>query len=862
MKQAATQLQRTTFETSRLLEYFSEKELSMQLGHGRDLWRLVLAKELIDNGLDACESAGILPEIRLYLSDNGYAVRDNGPGLPESTIQRSLDYLVRVSDKANYVSPSRGQLGNALKCVWAAPFVADGEHGKVEVSTAGKTHTIAVTLDRIAQEPTLSHTVRVGGLKNGTLVRIPCPKLVKLASSDDLRKPRDFYKELVELLSSYAIFNPHATFILKTRRGAKIWPRSSETWQHWLPSEPTSPHWYSVEKFVNLITAYLSKDRKDGRGKTVRELVAEFRGLAGSAKQKEIGQESGLGGSYLKSLVVNGAVDSSRASILLSAMKSRSAPVKPDMLGAIGEQSLSSCLESHCGADLSFFRFKKVKDTTGDGLPFVVEAAFAVKRDQSEDRTTALGVNWSPIVDAAVGHLAAMLGRQRVDTFDPVVAAVHVACPSLEFTDRGKRSLALPDEIEKALWSCVEFVAREWEKAKNRADRNRRVRERDLEQMRRQDKPMSIKDAALQVMERAYVHASGDGSYPAHARQVMYAARPLVLELTAGKCWTKAAYFTQELLPEFMEEFPKLTESWDVTYDARGHLMEPHTDHQIGIGTLEVRQYIESWRSAVSENIEGAEFDHTVKTMGPHNRFKFALFVEKEGFYDLFRQARIAERFDIVSMSTKGMSVTAMRRLVDELSGAGVTVLLLHDFDKSGFSIASTIQTDSRRYTFKNKPKVIDLGLRLADVQEMRLQSEPVSYSSNVDPRENLRENGATKKECDFLVQNHYGGWTGKRVELNAMTSPQLIEFLEKKLIAAGVKKVVPDDEALASAYRRAVKLQKLEEAIADAREEIDAMEISVPKRLAAKIIKAIKGKGTPWDVAVWDMAAKNLEDE
>src|SRR5262249_28369663 len=140
MKQAATQLQRTTFETSRLLEYFSEKELSMQLGHGRDLWRLVLAKELIDNGLDACESAGILPEIRLYLSDNGYAVRDNGPGLPESTIQRSLDYLVRVSDKANYVSPSRGQLGNALKCVWAAPFVADGEHGKVEVSTAGKTH--------------------------------------------------------------------------------------------------------------------------------------------------------------------------------------------------------------------------------------------------------------------------------------------------------------------------------------------------------------------------------------------------------------------------------------------------------------------------------------------------------------------------------------------------------------------------------------------------------------------------------------------------------------------------------------------------------------------------------------------------
>ena len=266
MKQPAQQLARTTFETSRLLEYFTEKELAMQLGHGRDLWALVLVKELIDNSLDACESAGILPEIRLYLGDDGFAVRDNGPGLPESTLERSLDYLVRVSDKSNYVSPSRGQLGNALKCLWAAPFVIDGENGKVEVSTGGKTHTIGVTLDRIAQEPRLTHTVRAGGLKKGTLVKIPCPKLLEQASSDDLDEDSDFYKDAIELLWAYALFNPHARFILRTRREARILQRTSETWSHWLPSEPTSPWWYSAEKFINLISAYLSRDRKDGKG--------------------------------------------------------------------------------------------------------------------------------------------------------------------------------------------------------------------------------------------------------------------------------------------------------------------------------------------------------------------------------------------------------------------------------------------------------------------------------------------------------------------------------------------------------------------------------------------------------------------
>jgi DNA topoisomerase VI subunit B len=792
----------------------------------------------------------------LYLSDDGFAVRDNGPGLPESTLERSLDYLVRVSDKANYVSPSRGQLGNALKCVWAAPFVADGESGKVEVSTAGKSHTISVSLDRIEQSPSLSHTVRAGGLKKGTLVKIPCPKLVERASSDDLSEDSDFYNDAIDLLWAYALFNPRATFILRTEHGGPtILPRSSETWSHWLPTSPTSPWWYSVEKFVNLISAYLSRDRKDAKDKTVREFVSEFRGLAGTAKQKEIAAESGLAGAYLKDLVVDGAVDVKRATRLLSAMQSRSAPVKPDMLGAVGEESFAT-IESRYDVDMSTFRYKKTKGTTPEGLPFIVEAAFGVKNDRDESRDFALGVNWSPIVDASVGHLQGMLGRQQVDTFDHVFFAMHIVCPSVEFTDRGKRSLSLPHEMTDALWSCVETVTAGWKKIKKRSDRDDRVRERDLELLRKQNKPMSIKDAALQVMVRAYTHASGNGAYPAGARQIMYSARPLVLELTGGKCWANSAYFTQELLQAFMEENPELTAAWDVVFDARGHLIEPHTRRQIGLGTLNVRQYIAGWTRYVSDGrAELPDFPQDINTRGPCHRYKFALFIEKEGFDPLLERARIAERFDIAVMSTKGMSVTAARKLVDELSLWGVTVLVAHDFDKSGFSIVQTLQSDSRRYTFKSKPKVIDIGLRLADVQDMKLESEPVSYPSKIDPRENLRENGATEDECDFLVQEHFNGWTGKRVELNAMTSPQFVEWLEKKLAAAGVAKLVPDDEALVAAYKRAVRLKELERLTSEVKRKTDRMEISVPKGLAGKVKKAIDGKVTPWDLAVWSIA-------
>jgi DNA topoisomerase VI subunit B len=129
-------LARTTFQTSRLLKFFSEKELQMQIGFPKEQWPIALLKEVIDHPLNACETTGILPHIEVIVEPDSVSVRDNGPGLPVKPLKHSLDYLVRVSDKVHYVSPSRGQLGNALKCLWAAPYVAHGEQGYVEVVTS------------------------------------------------------------------------------------------------------------------------------------------------------------------------------------------------------------------------------------------------------------------------------------------------------------------------------------------------------------------------------------------------------------------------------------------------------------------------------------------------------------------------------------------------------------------------------------------------------------------------------------------------------------------------------------------------------------------------------------------------------
>src|SRR5262245_31264374 len=106
-----TRLERTAFCTSRLLDFCSQKELIAETGHQPDAWPLVVLKELLDNALDACEDQGVAPEVAVRVGPNVIEVVDNGPGLPAKTIERVLDFSVRVSSREAYVAPDRGAQG-------------------------------------------------------------------------------------------------------------------------------------------------------------------------------------------------------------------------------------------------------------------------------------------------------------------------------------------------------------------------------------------------------------------------------------------------------------------------------------------------------------------------------------------------------------------------------------------------------------------------------------------------------------------------------------------------------------------------------------------------------------------------------
>ena len=170
-------LQRFAFETSRLAEFCGERELTAQTGHPKEDWPLVILKELNDNALDAAEEAGIAPEIEIAVStERGeLLIADNGPGLPSETIDGVLDYTIRVSSREAYRSPSRGQQGNALKCIIAMPFALDGARGTAVIESHGQAHRIVFGIDLVRREPRLVREIGPSDVQNGTRVTVCWP---------------------------------------------------------------------------------------------------------------------------------------------------------------------------------------------------------------------------------------------------------------------------------------------------------------------------------------------------------------------------------------------------------------------------------------------------------------------------------------------------------------------------------------------------------------------------------------------------------------------------------------------------------------------------------------------------------------
>ncbi len=451
----ARKLKRVPFTVSRLMEFCTRRELVNQTGHDFVEWPLVVFKELIDNALDACEEAGIAPVITVQVDGDRIAITDNGPGIPASVIDGVLDYSIRVSSREAYVSPTRGAQGNALKTIMPMAYVLDerGEEASAVtlIEANGVLHRVKFAVDHIRQEPKITRIERASPVAVGTKVTVRLPGEAGYYGHDNLF---EFNKtRLIQLATAFTWVNPHLSLRLIWNGHQILDAKATDpNWQKWMPSWPTSAHWYDLSRFRRYMAAHIANHDKI----TVREFVTEFDGMSGTAKQKAVLAETDS--SYMSLHRYFGVRKAKAENIenLLAAIKRHTKPVRPAALGIIGQNHLFARMEA-TGGEPKTFKYIRTFGVA-DGLPRVVEYAFGIHREGLAEgsgprRIEISGVNWSPGIrnpflklGRAGESLDSVLARVKANTEAPIISMLHVACPRVQYTDRGKSAIVVEGE--------------------------------------------------------------------------------------------------------------------------------------------------------------------------------------------------------------------------------------------------------------------------------------------------------------------------------------------------------------------------------------------------------------------------------
>jgi len=223
---------------------------------------LTTVKEAVDNSLDACEEAGILPEIWVHIEQTGnnrykVGIQDNGPGILKKQIPLIFGKLLYGS-KFHRLRQSRGQQGIGISAAGMYGVQTTGKPVKIisKVSVRKPAHYYEIQIDTKTNQPKIlngkgegidipagdkgaayidKHGIEWVEQSHGTRVTIELEaKFVRGRGSVD------------EYLEQTAIANPHITLhYLDPDDYEYEYERSAPV----LPPEPKEikPHPYGVE---------------------------------------------------------------------------------------------------------------------------------------------------------------------------------------------------------------------------------------------------------------------------------------------------------------------------------------------------------------------------------------------------------------------------------------------------------------------------------------------------------------------------------------------------------------------------------------------------------------------------------------
>ncbi|MBM3988019.1 MAG: DNA topoisomerase VI subunit B [Planctomycetes bacterium] len=322
---------------------------------------LTAVKEAVDNSLDACEEAGILPEVVVEITPTGedrfrVAVEDNGPGIVKEQIPKVFGKLLYGS-KFHKLSQTRGQQGIGISAAVMYGQLTTGKSSRI-VSRTGKRHPayeLQLSIDTARNKADLHDETTLADWhrEHGTRVEIE----MEARYQKGLRSV-DMY------LKQTAIANPHVRLTYVDPGGERIvYERGTKQ----LPPEAVEikPHPHGVELGVLILML------KETNARTLSGFLQEEFVRVGPKVAEEI-----CDGAKVSEKAYPTRIAREEAAALHAAIqKTRISAPPTNCISPIGEELVLQGLKKEIEAD--FYSAVSRPPAVYRGNPFVIEVGIA-----------------------------------------------------------------------------------------------------------------------------------------------------------------------------------------------------------------------------------------------------------------------------------------------------------------------------------------------------------------------------------------------------------------------------------------------------------------------------------------------------
>lgn len=450
---------------------------------------LTTIKEAVDNSLDACEEAEILPDIFVEIrhlpdiAQDRYLVivQDNGPGIVRKQIENIFGKLLYGS-KFHRLKMSRGQQGIGISAAGMYGLITTGKPVKIISKTGPRkpSHEVILKMDTSknradvvsdTEHPEDDHMFPHG---HGTRVEIELQgKYAKGGRSVD------------EYIHLTAIANPHGSFTFVAPptsafpEGQKaLFERSVEE----LPEQPEEikPHPHGIE-----LGTLIGMLERTGHSQLGGFFTNEFCRIGPKVAQS-IAVQAGL---TPRTWVKN--IGHAQAEKLFAALQSAKVIAPPtNCLSPIGVKTLLKGLES--GLQPDFIAASSRPPAVYRGRPFVIEAGIAYGGNLPSDESARI-YRYANRVPLQYQQSACCSFKAVADTswrnyglqqprggtpVGPMVVMIHMASVWVPFTSESKEAIADYDEIRKEMRLALQECGRKLGSYLRKRQRMKRAGER------------------------------------------------------------------------------------------------------------------------------------------------------------------------------------------------------------------------------------------------------------------------------------------------------------------------------------------------------------------------------------------------